>query len=326
MYKLLHQFCSSSKTHKVQQPPNWLLTSASTEGLTELKSASNSESPLVAHHNRNLFAPTSETALVSFDPATFLIPAADKDAALEFAKGSQPNELRSPTLAPAARWRESVAMEWNGNTLNFNNAAYNCIQNSADLSTHTMYLETKQKLHNWSIRIIKSLTDGTRNLQELCDDYLMCSYSWCWFSGMRVSDRCPLKRVWETKLGVENEREDKTNGVHLFVIHIPVDFHPLRSCKLTLCSTWEWRYHLISECCLRATTLVFMTFFLSFFFPFRMSYFSLLRAAHTSQTSRGEAFRPMKMHKCPKFVLSAFTLEAEVQRTSPPKESRWQQF
>jgi hypothetical protein len=32
------------------------------------------------------------------------------------------------------------------------------------------------------------------------------------------------------------------------------------------------------------------------------------------------------MQKCPKFVLSAFTLEAEVQRTSPPKEPRWQHF
>jgi hypothetical protein len=40
------------------------------------------------------------------------------------------------------------------------------------------------------------------------------------------------------------------------------------------------------------------------------------------QTLRGEAFGPMKMQKCPKSVLSAFTLEAEVQRTSPPKEPR----
>jgi hypothetical protein len=30
--------------------------------------------------------------------------------------------------------------------------------------------------------------------------------------------------------------------------------------------------------------------------------------------------------KFPKVVLSAFTLEAEVQRTSPPKEPRWQHF
>ena len=34
----------------------------------------------------------------------------------------------------------------------------------------------------------------------------------------------------------------------------------------------------------------------------------------------------MKMQRCPKSVLSAFTLEAEVQRTSPPKEPRWQHF
>ena len=44
------------------------------------------------------------------------------------------------------------------------------------------------------------------------------------------------------------------------------------------------------------------------------------------QTSRGEAFGPIKMQKCPKSVLSAFTQEAEVQRTSPPKEPRWQNF
>ena len=44
------------------------------------------------------------------------------------------------------------------------------------------------------------------------------------------------------------------------------------------------------------------------------------------QTSRGEAFGPMKMQKCPKFVLSGFTLEAEVQRMSPPNEPRWQHF
>jgi hypothetical protein len=42
------------------------------------------------------------------------------------------------------------------------------------------------------------------------------------------------------------------------------------------------------------------------------------------QTLRGEAFGPMKMQKCPKSVLSAFTLKAKVQRTSPPKEPRWQ--
>jgi hypothetical protein len=44
------------------------------------------------------------------------------------------------------------------------------------------------------------------------------------------------------------------------------------------------------------------------------------------QTLRGEAFGPMKMRKCPKSVLSAFTLEIEVQMTSPPKEPRWQHF
>jgi hypothetical protein len=44
------------------------------------------------------------------------------------------------------------------------------------------------------------------------------------------------------------------------------------------------------------------------------------------QTLRGEAFGLMKMHKCPKSILSAFTLEAKVQRTSPPKEPRWQHF
>jgi hypothetical protein len=32
------------------------------------------------------------------------------------------------------------------------------------------------------------------------------------------------------------------------------------------------------------------------------------------------------MHKCPKATLSAFILEVEVQRTSPPKEPRWQHF
>ena len=54
---------------------------------------------------------------------------------------------------------------------------------------------------------------------------------------------------------------------------------------------------------------------------------TLLRVgSHYGQTSRGEAFGPMKMHKCPKSVLSAFTLEAEVQRTSSPKEPRWQHF
>jgi hypothetical protein len=36
------------------------------------------------------------------------------------------------------------------------------------------------------------------------------------------------------------------------------------------------------------------------------------------QTLRGEAFGPMKMHKCPKSVLSAFTLEVEVHKTLPP--------
>jgi hypothetical protein len=44
------------------------------------------------------------------------------------------------------------------------------------------------------------------------------------------------------------------------------------------------------------------------------------------QTLRGEASEPMKMQNCPKSVLSAFTLEAEVQRTLPPKEPRWQHF
>ena len=44
------------------------------------------------------------------------------------------------------------------------------------------------------------------------------------------------------------------------------------------------------------------------------------------QTSRGEAFGPMKMHNCPKSILLAFTLEAKVQRTSPLKELRWQHF
>jgi hypothetical protein len=44
------------------------------------------------------------------------------------------------------------------------------------------------------------------------------------------------------------------------------------------------------------------------------------------QTLRGEAFGPMKMQKCPKSVLSAFTLKAEVQRMSPSKEPRWQHF
>ena len=33
-----------------------------------------------------------------------------------------------------------------------------------------------------------------------------------------------------------------------------------------------------------------------------------------------------KMQNCPKFVLLAFTLEAEVQRMSPPKVPRWQHF
>ena len=52
----------------------------------------------------------------------------------------------------------------------------------------------------------------------------------------------------------------------------------------------------------------------------------LRTGSHYGQTSRGEAFGPMKTQKCPKFVLSAFILEAEVQRTSPPKEPRWQHF
>ena len=54
--------------------------------------------------------------------------------------------------------------------------------------------------------------------------------------------------------------------------------------------------------------------------------FNLRVGLHYGQTSRGEMFGPMKMQKCPKSVLSAFTLEAEVQRTSPPKEPRWQHF
>jgi hypothetical protein len=55
--------------------------------------------------------------------------------------------------------------------------------------------------------------------------------------------------------------------------------------------------------------------------------FLYIRAgSHYGQTLRGEAFGPMKMQKCPKAVLTAFTLEAEVQRTSPPKEPRWQHF
>ena len=41
--------------------------------------------------------------------------------------------------------------------------------------------------------------------------------------------------------------------------------------------------------------------------------------SHYGQTLRGEAFEPMKMKKCPKFVPLAFTLEAKVQRTSPQK-------
>ena len=47
---------------------------------------------------------------------------------------------------------------------------------------------------------------------------------------------------------------------------------------------------------------------------------SLLRAGSDyGQTLRGEAFGPKKLQKHPKFVLSAFILEAEVQRTAPPK-------
>ena len=54
--------------------------------------------------------------------------------------------------------------------------------------------------------------------------------------------------------------------------------------------------------------------------PFGFAKHVILRAgSHYGQTLRGEAFGPMKMQKCPKAVLSAFTLEAEVQRTSPPK-------
>ena len=44
------------------------------------------------------------------------------------------------------------------------------------------------------------------------------------------------------------------------------------------------------------------------------------------QTLRGETYGPMKMQNCPKSVLSAFTLEAEVQRMSPPKKPTWQHF
>ena len=54
--------------------------------------------------------------------------------------------------------------------------------------------------------------------------------------------------------------------------------------------------------------------------------FTIRAASHYGQTSRGEAFGPMKMQKCPKSVLLAFTLEAEVQRMSPPKVPRWQHF
>ncbi|KAG0612762.1 hypothetical protein M758_6G050000 [Ceratodon purpureus] len=54
---------------------------------------------------------------------------------------------------------------------------------------------------------------------------------------------------------------------------------------------------------------------------------TILRAAsHYGQTVRGEASQPMKALEWPKFLLSAFTLEAEVQRTSPAKEPRWQHF
>jgi len=53
---------------------------------------------------------------------------------------------------------------------------------------------------------------------------------------------------------------------------------------------------------------------------------TLRAGAHYGQTLRGEAFGPMRMKKCPKAVLSAFTLEAEVQRMSPPKEPRLQHF
>ena len=45
-----------------------------------------------------------------------------------------------------------------------------------------------------------------------------------------------------------------------------------------------------------------------------------------AQTLRGSWFGPMKMLKCPKFSLSAFTLGTEVQRMLPSKEFRWQHF
>ena len=53
---------------------------------------------------------------------------------------------------------------------------------------------------------------------------------------------------------------------------------------------------------------------------------SIRAGSDYDQTLRGEAFGPMDMQKCPKSVLSAFTLKAEVQRRSPPKEPRWQHF
>jgi hypothetical protein len=58
----------------------------------------------------------------------------------------------------------------------------------------------------------------------------------------------------------------------------------------------------------------------------RLRFKTLRAGSDYGQTLRGEAFGSMKMHKCPKSVLSSFTLEAEVQRTSPPKEPRWQHF
>ena len=57
-----------------------------------------------------------------------------------------------------------------------------------------------------------------------------------------------------------------------------------------------------------------------------MTMIPLRAGSHYGQILRGEAFGPMRMQKCPKFILSAFTLEAKVQRTSPPKEPRWQYF
>jgi hypothetical protein len=58
----------------------------------------------------------------------------------------------------------------------------------------------------------------------------------------------------------------------------------------------------------------------------QVTYLQLRTGSNYGQTLRGEAFGPMRMQKCPKSILSAFTLEAEVQRTLPPKEPRWQHF